>query len=145
MRPFLEFYFGRSRRSSLLRSEGDAFLSLLQNEGDMIRKVPQGAFGGVMATSLDQDRFEGRFPNQGEIVPALEGLRDSIAAVCPNHAIISFRFDGKLHVDIDTRRIEEASMVELALLSVNAVEFNDIRRAKAPSAFLHRVTAEILA
>jgi hypothetical protein len=97
----------------------------------------------MMATILDHERFEDRFPRGRAIVPALEGLRSSIAAVCPAHAIISFRFDGKLHVDIDTRRIEEASMVELALLTVASVEFRDIRRGKAPSAFLHRITAEI--
>ena len=98
-----------------------------------------------MATNLDHDRSDDRLPRGSTIVPVLEGLRDSIVAVCPAHAIISFRFDGKLHVDIDTRRIEEASMVELALLTVAGVEFNDIRRGKAPSAFLHRVTAEIRA
>ena len=98
-----------------------------------------------MATRLDHDQFEDRLPRTGGIVPTLEGLRETIAGVCPAHAIISFRFDGKLHADIDTRRVEEASMVELALLTVATVEFSDIRRAKAPSAFLHRVTAEILA
>jgi hypothetical protein len=64
-----------------------------------------------MATNLDHDPSEDRVPRNGAIVPALEGLRDSITVVCPAHAIISFRFDGKLHVDIDTRRIEEAAMV----------------------------------
>lgn len=84
-------------------------------------------------------------PPAGEIETALGALADAIRTVCPSGASVSFRFDRRLHVDIDVRTVEQATAVERALPNLTQANFNAIRRAKSPSPFLQRITAEVVA
>ena len=100
---------------------------------------------GCMASKFDSDRVA-RIPvpkRKPSIVPALQILRDEVLAVCPPEATVSFRFDGKLYVDIDIRSMEHVTLVESFLPTLRAGGFHDIRRGRAPSAFLHRIVAEV--
>jgi hypothetical protein len=96
-------------------------------------------------TKFDMDGVA-RMPVQERkttIVPALENLAEAIRCVCPPEAVVGFRFDGKLFVDIDVRSVEHAILVESFLPTLQAGAFRDIRRGKSPSAFLHRITAQV--
>jgi hypothetical protein len=77
------------------------------------------------------------------IMPALAELATGLANACPQGSIISFRFDGKLHVDIDVRGGEQAAMVERVLPASAIAAFTEMRRARSPHPFLLRITAEI--
>jgi len=83
-------------------------------------------------------------PEDRPILTALQQLADSIRAACPTGATVTFRFDGKLHADIDSRSIEQARATEATLAQMSAPAFRNIRPSKPPSAFLHRVTAEVV-
>lgn len=84
-------------------------------------------------------------PLTGEIETALDALARAIRAACPSGASVSFRFDRRLHVDIDVRTVEQAAAVERALPNLAQANFKAIRRAKSPSPFLQRITAEVSA
>jgi len=61
---------------------------------------------------------------------------------CPPDAIISFHFDGKLHVHIDIRNMEYITGVEAVLPKLGAGLFHDIRRGPTPHRpFHHRISA----
>ena len=65
-------------------------------------------------------------------------LRD----VCPKGALISFDFDGRLHVHVDVRGGEQVSLVEAILPTVGHNLFHSFRRGKTPHRpFFHRVSA----
>lgn len=83
-------------------------------------------------------------PGERPILTALQELADSIRAACPPGAAVTFRFDTRFHADIDTRTIEQAKIVEATLAQMTAPVFRDIRPSKPPSAFLHRITAEVV-
>jgi hypothetical protein len=83
-------------------------------------------------------------PEDRPILTALQHLTDHIRAACPAGAAVTFRFDGKLHADIDTRSIEQARATEATLAQMTVPTFRNIRPSKPPSAFLHRVTAEVV-
>lgn len=69
-------------------------------------------------------------------------LMDLLRASSPADAVISFLFDGALHVRIDVRTLEEVIAVELMLPSLAGGVFVGIQRGRAPNhSFLHRVTA----
>jgi hypothetical protein len=75
-----------------------------------------------------------------ELNRILSSLRDA----CPEDAAISFDFDGKLHVHIDIRNLEDVAVTEAILPTLCMNIFHDIRRGNAPhSSFYHRVTAAV--
>jgi hypothetical protein len=78
-----------------------------------------------------------------DIVPALERLCDEVRRVCPADAAVALRFDGKLHVEIDVRSLDQAMLVEHVLPVTLGGALHDIRRAKSPHSFFHRITAEL--
>lgn len=60
----------------------------------------------------------------------------------PKNSIISFDFDGKLHVHVDVRDLEEVMMIEAILPKLGIGLFQDIKRGMTPhQAFRHRVSA----
>ena len=66
----------------------------------------------------------------------------SLVEACPPRANISFYFDGKLHVHIDVRAVEDVTFVEALLPSIGAGMFHTIKRGSTPGhAFFHRVSA----
>lgn len=73
-----------------------------------------------------------------ELNRILASLRDA----CPEDAAISFDFDGKLHVHIDIRNLEDVAVTEAILPTLCMNIFHDVRRGNAPhSSFFHRVSA----
>ncbi|MDB5685272.1 MAG: hypothetical protein JWM38_1811 [Sphingomonas bacterium] len=78
-----------------------------------------------------------------KIAPALQRLSDDLRRHCPADAIVSFRFDGRLHVDIDVRTLEQVALVEHMLPTGLNGTLENIRRGKSPLSFFHRITAEI--
>jgi hypothetical protein len=70
-------------------------------------------------------------------------MTDDLRRSCPANAGIAFRFDGKLHVDIDVRTLEEVALVEHLLPTALGGTIRTIRRGKAALAFFHRITAEV--
>jgi hypothetical protein len=60
----------------------------------------------------------------------------------PSDAKISFQFDGRLHVMVDVRTLEQVLAVEMTLPKLGAGMFHDIQRVQAlRHGFGHRVTA----
>lgn len=67
-------------------------------------------------------------------------LRDA----CPTGALISFDFDGKLHVHIDVRKREEVTAVETVLPMIGLGLFQNLTRGATPHhPFFHRISAQI--
>jgi hypothetical protein len=63
---------------------------------------------------------------------------------CPEGARISFDFDGTLHVHIDVRKREDATVVQTLLPKVGAGLFQKISLGGTPHhPFFHRVSAHI--
>jgi hypothetical protein len=77
------------------------------------------------------------------VAAVLASLTNRISLMCPTGSIVGFRFDGKLHADVDVRTVEQAMAVE-AELQARAEMFRNVR-PKPPSSFLHRITAELIA
>jgi hypothetical protein len=86
-----------------------------------------------------------RLPNQPRARLVSEELTRIMAMVvdaCSPDAKVSFAFDGRLHLYVDVRTIEEVVGVELILPSLGAGMFHEIHRSQAPRhGFGHRVTA----
>ena len=78
-----------------------------------------------------------------EITPALQRMTDELRRICPASAVIGFRFDGRLHVDVDVRTLEEVSRVEHLLPTALGGILENIRRGKAALSFSHRITADV--
>jgi hypothetical protein len=86
-----------------------------------------------------------RLPSQPRALIVSEELAKVTAVVadaCPSDARISFLYDGRLHLMIDVRTLEEVLAVEMILPKIGAGMFHDVARAQAPRhGFGHRVTA----
>jgi hypothetical protein len=75
-----------------------------------------------------------------ELDKLLTLLRDSL----PREAAISFLFDGKLHLRIDVRQLEQVLAIEMVLPTLGGGIFHDVQRGQAPNhSFMHRVTARV--
>ena len=60
----------------------------------------------------------------------------------PVDAIITFDFDGKLHVHIDVRKREEVTLLEAMLPNLSLGLFHSISHGEAPHhRFFHRISA----
>ena len=61
---------------------------------------------------------------------------------CPKQSLISFDFDGRLHVHIDVRKREEVILVEAMLPTMGLGLFHSISNGETPHhPFFHRVSA----
>ncbi len=67
-------------------------------------------------------------------------LRD----VCPAEAVISFDYNGALHLHVDVRLIEDVTKIEALLPSLCGGIFHGAqRRMTARHSFFHRVSANV--
>jgi hypothetical protein len=80
---------------------------------------------------------------QPDITLALQRMSDELRSVCPANVLIAFRFDTKLHVDIDVRTLEDVALVEHILPVALGGTLSNVRRGKAALSFFHRITAEV--
>lgn len=72
----------------------------------------------------------------------LESLRKTVEDASPPASIVSFYFDGRLHVAVDVHTYEEASEVEALLPSIGGGVFHDPSRGNTPGmSFRRRVSA----
>jgi hypothetical protein len=78
-----------------------------------------------------------------QVTLALQRMTDELRGLCPAHVVIAFRFDGRLHVDIDLRTLEEVALVEHLLPTALGGILVNIRRGKAALSFSHRITADV--
>jgi hypothetical protein len=75
-----------------------------------------------------------------ELTRILAMLRD----LAPRDAVISFDFDGKLHVHIDVRKREEVTVIEAVLPTLDGGRFGQLSRGATPHhPFFHRVSAVV--
>src|SRR3546814_15542860 len=69
-------------------------------------------------------------------------ILDMLTSACPEGAIISFDFDGKLHVHVDVHSFEDILKVEGALPILGGGMFYAISRGETPHRpFHHRLSA----
>ena len=98
-----------------------------------------------MADVIAFDRNDERRHDASQPTPVTDELSRILALLrqaCPPNARISFDFDGRLHVHVDVRNIEEVAAVEAALPALGQGLFRCLRRGATPNrAFLHRVSA----
>ena len=60
----------------------------------------------------------------------------------PPDAMISFDFDGRLHVHIDVRKREDIAMIEEVLPPLGMGLFHGLKRSATPNRpFFHRISA----
>lgn len=88
------------------------------------------------------------FPLQRSLAVTEELTRilGMLREVCPNDAVISFDFDGDLHVHIDVRRREEVTLLEALLPTLGGGLFHSLSRGATPHhPFFHRVSALVAA
>jgi hypothetical protein len=72
----------------------------------------------------------------------LAGLHKAVEDACPPASIVSFVFDGRLHLAVDVHTFEEASQVEAILPSIGGGVFHDVSRGNTPGmSFRRRVSA----
>ena len=72
----------------------------------------------------------------------LAKLTAALQEICPQDAVISFEFDGKLHLNVHLRRFEDVTRLETALPSLCGAIFHDVRHGQVGRhSFLHRVSA----
>ena len=63
---------------------------------------------------------------------------------CGPEAVITFQFDGKLHVHIDVRDIEEVARLESILPALCGGAFSELQRGlSAHHSFFHRISARV--
>ena len=85
-----------------------------------------------------------RLPDQRStaITDELNKILDMLTGACPEGAVISFDFDGRLHVHVDVHDFEDVLKVEGILPILGARMFCDISRGETPHhPFGHRLNA----
>lgn len=76
------------------------------------------------------------------VTDELNKILTMLRAACPDDAIISFDFDGHLHVHVDVRKREHVTLVEMVLPAIGRGLFHGLSRAATPHhPFYHRVSA----
>jgi hypothetical protein len=71
-------------------------------------------------------------------------LMGTLREHCSPEAVISFQFDGKLHVHIDVRDMEEIARLESILPSLCGGAFSELQRGLAAHhSFFHRLSARV--
>jgi hypothetical protein len=86
-----------------------------------------------------------RLPNQTRtpvVSDELNRIMTMVVDACSPDAKVSFAFDGRLHLFVDVRTIEEIVAAELILPGLGGGMFHEIQRSQAPRhGFGHRLTA----
>ena len=74
----------------------------------------------------------------------LARLSDTVRAICLPDTNITFDFDGKLHVHIDVRNLEDIMHLEASLPALCGNIFAHLRRGSVDNhPFLHRLSASV--
>lgn len=85
-----------------------------------------------------------RLPNQRStiVTDELNKILTMLKGTSPESALISFDFDGRLHVHVDVRSFEDLLKVEGILPILGGGMFHDLTRGKTPHhPFHHRLSA----
>ena len=83
-------------------------------------------------------------PNQRStiVTDELNKILTMLKGASPESALISFDFDGRLHVHVDVRSFEDLLKVEGTLPILGGGMFHDLTRGKTPHhPFHHRLSA----
>ncbi|WBX84595.1 hypothetical protein [Sphingosinicella microcystinivorans] len=97
-----------------------------------------------MSDSPVQRQSVERLPEQRStvITDELNKILDMLTSACPKGAVISFDFDGRLHVHVDVHSFEDMLKVEGILPILGGGTFHDISRGDTPHrSFHHRLSA----
>lgn len=79
---------------------------------------------------------------RSRITDELNEILTMLKDACPDNAIVSFDFDGRLHVHIDVHTLEDLLKVEGILPVLGAGIFHDLGRGDTPHhPFFHRLSA----
>lgn len=82
------------------------------------------------------------FPTTGTVTEELTRILALLRQSCPPEAVISFDFDGELHVHIDVRKKEDVTLVQAMLPMLGMGLFDCIRLGSTPHRpFFHRISA----
>ncbi|SNS39805.1 hypothetical protein SAMN06295912_105218 [Sphingomonas laterariae] len=83
-------------------------------------------------------------PRSTAISDELRRITETLIAVCPQEAIVTFSYEGRLEVHIDVRNLEHVTLVEAILPTLGAGMFSNIQRGiSPPHPFFHRVSADV--
>lgn len=85
-----------------------------------------------------------RLPDQRStmVMDELNKILAMLKGACPERAIISFDFDGRLHVHVDVHSFEDLLKVEGILPILGGGVFHDLTRGETPHRpFHHRLSA----
>lgn len=85
-----------------------------------------------------------RLPDQRStlVTDELNKILDMVKGACPDSAIVSFDFDGRLHVHVDLHNFEDLLKVEGMLPILGGGMFHDLTRGETPHRpFHHRLSA----
>lgn len=85
-----------------------------------------------------------RLPDQRStmVTDELNKILDMVKGACPDSAIVSFDFDGRLHVHVDLHNFEDLLKVEGMLPFLGGGMFHDLTRGETPHRpFHHRLSA----
>ena len=71
-------------------------------------------------------------------------LLSAVRAISPANANVTFDFNGKLHLHIDVRNLEDVLRLEMSLPNLCGGIFADLRRGSVDNhPFLHRLSASV--
>ena len=72
----------------------------------------------------------------------LARLRSAVGEISPKDAHVSFEFDGRLHLHVDVRNLEDVGRLEVLLPTLCGSIFSNVQRGLVDNhPFLHRLTA----
>lgn len=100
--------------------------------------------GNVMSENQAPKNSVERLPEQRStvITDELNKILDMLEGACPKGAVISFDFDGRLHVHVDVHNFEDVLKVEGVLPILGGGMFHDMSRGSTPHhPFSHRLSA----
>jgi hypothetical protein len=76
------------------------------------------------------------------VTDELNGILAMLRDIAPKDGVISFDFDGQLHVHLDVRRREEIMLLESVLPALGGGLLHSLSRAATPHhPFFHRISA----
>ena len=71
-------------------------------------------------------------------------LTDILREICPPDGVISFEYNGSLHLHIDVRRVEDVTKIEAMLPSLCGGIFQGAQRGlSAHHSFFHRISSMV--
>lgn len=97
-----------------------------------------------MSEGMAEKQSVERLPDQRStaITDELNKILDMLTTASPEGAIVSFDFDGRLHVHIDVRSFEDLLKVEGVLPILGGGMFHGVSRGETPHRpFFHRLSA----